>query len=139
MKPQPKEEPEPQSATFQALYDRVRAHVGFHEEHFLAMNATRAGTPCQVCVDEYVPRGVWRDDPLLKHRHFTFPERDEDVALDVAIADAQKRMRSPLEAKAKAPTPEQRAERARFVAGMRASIFDALDRSGVRRHREVVA
>jgi hypothetical protein len=78
---------------------------------FLALFAEPAATVCELCRAEYVPRGVMPDDRLLRHRHFTIREVDQDGALELAIAQAKAAMRSPLEAKARPIDPDQEAAR----------------------------
>ncbi len=89
---------------------------------YLAMTARSSPHLCQPCADHYIPRGIQVENPYLRHQHVTAKEMDENPALELAIADAKKSTKHPLESAARPMTAEQKVT---MVRTLRHALFGA--------------
>lgn len=119
------------------VYARVAELRMKYPPLYLTMFAKPSPTPCAACVTDYVDgdsrffgRGIHPDNPYLLHEHFTIYDLDADVALEVAIGDAQRDVRNPLEVAATKKTKRPEAPRVSLedeVDALLAGVADGME------------
>lgn len=108
------------SARVRETYEEARALRDAYGDPFLAMFAKPAERGCFDCANDYIPRGISIDNPYLRHEHVTAQEMDQNPALELAIADAKRMTRHPLESAARPMTSD---EKVKMVRALRETLF----------------
>lgn len=88
-------------------------------DRFLAMFAKPATYNCLECAEDYVPRGVKEDHPMLRHVHFTTDDLEGRPDLELAINDSKRAVPHPLESIAKRRSVEATKK---FIDAMRSAV-----------------
>lgn len=102
-----------------------------YNDAFLAMFAKPSTYNCLECAEDYVARGVREDHPMLRHAHFTTDDLEGRPDLELAIAEAKRATKHPLESVALPRSGERTAVLARRV---RESIQNLAQRTETARH-----
>ncbi len=113
-------------------YDEAACLREKHGVPMLSMTARRSDSVCEVCYQDFVPRGTSPADPLLRHEHFTLEDINRDPALELAIADAKRSFRHPLERQCR---PRNKEELAAMTERIRA-LFPKEDKPLERKRGE---